>query len=444
MQLTSELLPPAHQSWNQVLAGLDPALRDSITEQLTDDEAVNASLDWFLQARREQIAPVWDWYIWVIMAGRGFGKNYAGSQWFINEHIAGRATSSAIVAATSEDLRRYCLKGKSGILTLAPAWFYPDYQPSKTMLTWPNGVETLLYTSEKPERLRGPNLDKVWCDELAAWRYLEDTWDMLKLALRDGVDPQCVVTTTPRPKKVLRELLAREGHDVAVTRGSTYDNIANLAPRFVKEILVQYKGTRLERQEIYGELLNEFEGALWNYALLDECRVSEEPLLARTAIGVDPAISSEEGSDETGIVSAGLGSNKHGYIIGDHSLRASPEGWARKAVAVYHDLEADVIVAEKNQGGEMVEATIKAVDDSVNVNLVHASKGKITRAEPIAVLYEQHRVHHVGTFGKLEDQLCLLLPGRIKKSPDRADALVWVLTELMAGVNRVAPRIRQL
>ncbi len=450
MQVAKDLLPPPHKSWNSVIATLDPGDQEKIIGLLSDDQTVAASTDWFLQARREQMPPDWDWTVWLMMAGRGFGKNWGGSHWLINSHIAGEAKNSGIVAATASDLRRYCLEGPSGILSLAPPWFRPDYQPSKSKLVWPDKAETLLFTSEKPDRLRGPNLDKVLCDELAAWKYLDETWQMLQLCLRHGDMPQAVVTTTPRPKLVLRELLKREGKDVAVTRGSTYDNAANLPERFLKEIIEQYKGTRLERQEIYGDLLDEFEGALWSYNILDRTRVNEHPILHRIGVGVDPAISSEEGSDLTGIVAAGLGPaipggiGKHGYVLSDHTLRASPENWARKAITVYHTLQADIIVAEANQGGEMVEATIKAVDDTVNVKLVHASRAKVTRAEPIAAYYEQNRVHHVGTIPELEDQMCLFLPGERKKSPDRVDALVWVLTELMGGMNQVPPSIRAI
>ncbi len=448
LQHTESMLPPEHLSWNKVLSVLDEKSRENIIASLSDDDAINASSDWFLQARREQIPPLWDWFIWVVMAGRGWGKNWTGSNWLINEHITGRAKNSGLIAATSADLRRFCINGPSGILSVAPNWFRPEYKPATSKLIWPDGGITSLFTSEIPDRLRGPNLDKVWCDELAAWRYLDETWEMLQLCLRYGSAPQCVVTTTPRPRKVLKELMKRvrssetPDGDIAISSGSTYDNVDNLASRFVKEIITQYKGTQLERQEIFGELLPEFEGALWNYKMLDECRVEECPTLTRIGVGVDPAISSDEGSDLTGIVAAGIGPEKHGYVIGEHSLRATPEGWARKVVTVYRELNADFVIAEKNQGGEMVEATIHAVDDSVNVKLVHASRGKITRAEPIAAFYEQKRVHHVGTFPDLEDEMTLFLPGRIKKSPDRADALVWILTELMGGLNLVPPRIR--
>ncbi len=453
-------LPPAHQSWNDVIARFPESDRKKLVDAVSENDLNNVSQDWFFNARREQLPPSWDWFIWLMMAGRGFGKNWSGANWLINQHMTGNAKNSGIVAATAADLRRFCIEGPSGILSLAPNHWRPHHITSKSKLVWPDDTETLLFTSEEPERLRGPNLDKVWCDELGSWRLLDATWEMLMLCMRYG-EPQALITTTPRPKAILRDLLKRKGEagkpvpgkDVAVTTGSTHDNVKNLADRFVKEVITQYKGTKLERQEIYGELLDEFEGSLWSYKTLDACRVVEHPELTRIGVGVDPAVSSEEGANLTGIVVGGVaGSNKHAYLLGDHSLRATPEGWATKAVSLYNQFSADIIVAEKNQGGEMVESTIRTVDPNVNVKLVHASKGKIPRAEPIAALYEQNRIHHVGTFPELEDEMCLFLPGESNlqqlrsggSSPDRADAMVWLMTELMDGANRMAPSIRQL
>lgn len=445
-------LPPPHQSWNDVIALLPESAREQLISAVSEQDLNNVSEDWFFNARREQLPPSWDWFIWLIMAGRGFGKNWSGANWLINQHMTGQAAHSGIVAATSSDLRRFCLEGPSGILSLAPNHWRPHYLTSKSKLVWPDDTETLLFTSEEPERLRGPNLDKVWCDELGSWRLLDATWEMLMLCMRYGV-PQALVTTTPRPKAILRDLLKRKGKDVAITTGSTYDNVKNLAGRFVQEVITQYKGTKLERQEIYGELLDEFEGSLWSYATLDACRVTEHPELVRIGVGVDPAVSSQEGANLTGIVVGGLaGVNKHGYVLGDHSLRASPDQWATKAVSLYHQFNADFIIAEKNQGGEMVESTIRAVDPDVNVKLVHASKGKIARAEPIAAFYEQHRIHHVGTFPEMEDEMCLFLPGESNlqqlksggSSPDRADALVWLMTELMDSAHKSRPWLRRL
>lgn len=451
MLIPREILPPPSDSWNHVIAKLSPVKQDALTQAISDADLNNVSQDWFMQARLEQLPPAWDWFIWLLMAGRGFGKNWAGANWLLSHHMCHSAKNSGIVAATASDLRRYCLEGPSGILQLAPNHFRPSLITSKSKLVWPDGAETLLFTSEEPERLRGPNLDKAWCDEMGSWGKLDMTWDMLMMCMRFGT-PQVMVTTTPRPRKILRDLLLRRDKDVAVTGGSTLDNQENLAQMFVQEVIKQYSGTKLERQEIYGELLDEFEGALWNHGILDACRVTEHPELVRVGVGVDPAVSSVEGADLTGIVVAGTAANKHGYVLGDHSLRASPETWAAKAIGLYHQFNADFIVAEKNQGGEMVESTIRAVDPNVNVRLVHAAKGKVARAEPIAAFYEQNRIHHVGTLAELEDEMCLFLPGETNtqqlkansKSPDRADALVWIMTWLMDGANRVAPQIRVL
>ena len=464
MLIPSELLPPPSASWNHIIAKLPEESQHLLADSMSEVDLNNVAQDWFMQARREQLPPAWEWFIWLIMAGRGFGKNWAGANWLLSHHMAGSARNSGIVAATASDLRRYCLEGPSGILQLAPNHFRPQLITSKSKLVWPDGAETLLFTSEEPERLRGPNLDKAWCDEMGSWGKLDMTYDMLMMCMRYGV-PQVMVTTTPRPRAKLRDLILRrstnegkDGLDVAVTGGSTLDNSENLATMFVQEVIKQYRGTKLERQEIYGELLDEFEGALWNHGVLDACRVQEHPELTRIGVSVDPAISSNEGADLTGITVGGIASNKHGYLLGDHSLRGSPETWARKAVSLYNQpipgskVRADFIVAEKNQGGEMVESTIRAVDPNVNVQLVHASKGKVARAEPIAAFYEQRRIHHVGTFGELEDEMCLFLPGETNsqqlkansKSPDRADSLVWLMTWLMDGANRVAPQIRVL
>lgn len=267
---------------------------------------------------------------------------------------------------------------------------------------------------------------------------------MLTLCLRLG-DPQCVITTTPKPRELLVDLVkrAKSKLDVALTTGSTMDNVANLSERFVTEIITQFQGTRLERQEIYGELLEEFEGALWNHSVIDNGRVFDVPEKLRTVVAVDPATTANENSDLTGIVVAGLSENGHIYVLGDHSLRGSPRAWARKAIALYDQFSASVMVAEKNQGGDMVREVILSVDPAVNVRLVHASKGKITRAEPVAAMYEQGRIHHAGTLSALEDEMCIFLPGEIlKKSPNRVDALVWACAELMPKIRRRGPRVR--
>jgi predicted phage terminase large subunit-like protein len=294
-----------------------------------------------------------------------------------------------------------------------------------------------MFSSEEPDRLRGPQHGAALCDELASWKNPQDTWDMLMFGLRMGKHPQCVITTTPRPIKILKGLIKREGQDVAVTRGKTSDNRDNLAPTFVSTIIARYAGTRLARQELQGEILEDIEGALWSSDLIEVSRVPKglEPDMRRVVISIDPTVSVSETSDLTGIMVVGLGVDGHGYVLEDLSGRYSPTEWAQKAIATYKRHQADRIVAEANQSGAMVEATLRAVDRNVPVRLVHASRNKITRAEPISALYEQHRVHHVGGFAELEDEMCSYEPGTVA-SPDRLDALVWGLSDLMIGFEQ--------
>ena len=427
------ILPPPHRSWNQVLATLPEKKREEILGELSEDEVTAAFGDWFFDARREQIAPPGDWFIWLIMAGRGFGKNWSGAHWLIDQHQRQGKTNTCIVAATASDLRRYCLEGPSGILSLAPRWFYPEYKPSKTKLVWPNGGETHLYTSEKPNRLRGANHDAAWCDEVSYWAYPTMAWDMLMLTLRYGKKPQVIATMTPRPIAVIRQLLAREGRDVVITRGSTYDNLTNLSPSFVDEVINQYEGTRLGRQEIGGELLEDVEGALWNHELLDTLREMEHPPLVRCGIGVDPPIKSGENADLCGIIVGGVDEHKTGHVIADYSQRGTPQEWGRRVARAFYMHDADFVVAEGNQGGEMVSHVIHSVDEDIPVKIVHATKGKVTRAEPISARYEQHKIRHCGTgLQSLEDEMCLFVPGNMEKSPDRVDALVWLMSEFFS------------
>lgn len=431
--ITEELLPPDGLSWKKVLAGLSPTRRDMLLEKFQDTELSQMRNDFFLSARKEQIPPLGNWFIWIIMAGRGFGKTFSGANWIIDEHIQGEAKNSAIIAATAADMRRFCIEGPSGVMAQAPNWFYPDYQPSKSKLIWPNGTETQLYTSEKPDRLRGPNHDRAWCDELSYWRYLEDAWDNLMMALRYGQNVKAVVTMTPRPVKAVRELLKREGQDVVVTRGSTMDNKENLSDIFLKNIQDQYGGTRKGRQEIQGELLEEAEGALWSHGLLDLYRVSETPQLTKTSVAIDPSTTGGEKADEAGIMVGGKDKFGHGYLLADYSRRASPQKWAEKAVEAYDFHEANDIVAEKNQGGEMISSMIHNINPHIKVHLVHASKGKVARAEPVSMLDEQGKLHHVGSFPALEDEMCNFVPGDINESPNRVDARVWLFTHLLIG-----------
>jgi predicted phage terminase large subunit-like protein len=398
---------------------------------LGDAEAIDKLYDWPFWARPNQLPPAGDWRVWLVLAGRGFGKTRTGAEWVRAQVRAGKRRI-ALVGPTASDSRDVMVEGESGILACSPPSERPVYEPSKRRLTWPCGAIATTYSADEPERLRGPQHDAAWCDELAAWRYPE-AWDMLMFGLRLGSDPRVVATTTPRPTRLIRELIAASA--TVVTRGSTRDNQANLAPAFLEQIVKRYQGTRLGRQELDGEVLEDAPGALWSHALIESGRARATPELARIVVAIDPAATSGEEADETGIIVAGKDRDGHGYVLADRSGRMAPIEWARAAIAAYRVLEADRIVAEVNNGGEMVEATIRMLDPDVPFTALRASRGKATRAEPVAALYEQGRVHHVDVFPKLEDQMAAFTAdfdrGRAGYSPDRVDALVWALTELL-------------
>ncbi len=372
-----------------------------------------------------------------------------GAEWVRSVVESGRAGRVALVAATAADARDVVVEGESGLVAICPPWNRPLYEPSKRRLTWRNGAIASLYSADEPDRLRGPQHDAAWTDELAAWRYPE-AWDQLMFGLRLGTDPRVVVTTTPRPTPLIRQLIALA--TTAVTRGTTYENRAHLAGAFYESIVKQYEGTRLGQQELLAELLDDNPGALFRRDDIEKGRVREAPPLLRIVVAVDPAISSAESSNETGIVVVGLGVDGHAYVLSDLSGRFTPYEWARKAVDALHAHRADRIVAEKNQGGALVESNLRTVDPRIPYKGVTATRGKTTRAEPVAGLYEQGRVHHVGCFSKLEDQMCAWDPSaqvlRSRResvvvsqlrstSPDRMDALVWALTELMVEAQPV-------
>ena len=404
--------------------------------------------DWKFWARPNQLATEGDWATWLILAGRGFGKTRTGAE-TIRDWVCGPTPLSgggcgriALVAETAADARDVMVEGESGLMAVHPPDFRPTYQPSLRRLTWPNGAIATLYNATEPDQLRGPQHDAAWCDELAKWRYCQESWDQLQFGLRLGDHPRVIVTTTPRPLPLIRRLVADP--KVATTRGATWDNAGNMPASFIREIEEKFAGTRLGRQELEGEILEDIPGALWSRASIDDHRLKEVPVdLERVVVAVDPAASTEEGSDETGIVVVGLGRDNdgyaRGYILEDGTLKGSPEEWAGKAVHLYRKWQADRIVAEKNNGGDMVGSVIKAVDRSVPITLVHASRGKYVRAEPISALYEQGRVHHVGRFDKLEDQMCLFSVDNFKTpamgSPDRVDALVWGLTSIFDKIT---------
>jgi len=362
---------------------------------------------------------------WLILAGRGWGKTRTGAEAIRRAVFELGYQRIALVAATAADTRDVMVEGESGLLNIGSPDERPLYESSKRRLTWPNGAIATLYSAEESDRLRGPQHDFAWCDEIATWKN-PDTWDMLLFGLRLGDDPRVVVTTTPRPTKIVKELLADS--TCVVTRGTTYENRDNLAPTFYSKIVRRYEGTRLGRQELLAEVLTDTPGALWTYELLDACRVHELPDLVRVVVAIDPAVTANEESDETGIIAAGIGSDGHGYVFGDESDIYAPVEWARAAIKLYREHFADLIVAEVNNGGDMVGFTVATVDPHANFKAVRASRGKYTRAEPIAALYEQGFIHHVGDLAKLEDQLCTWVPGA--DSPDRLDVAVWALTEL--------------
>lgn len=433
----------------QILAALTEEERVEWINSLTPEQRSALRWQWKFWARPNQLEPEGDWNTWLILSGRGFGKTRTGAEtirlWVCGDTplSAGRYSRIALVAETAPDARDVMVEGESGLLACHPPEFRPIYEPSKRRVTWPNGAVATLYNAVEPDQLRGPQHDAAWGDELAKWRYAQDTWDQLAFGLRLGPKPRAIITTTPRPLPIIRKLMSDE--KCHVTRGSTLDNKDNLAESFIHQIMDKYDGTRLGRQEIEGQILEDIPGALWNREIIDNSRIKEEdlPELERIIVAVDPAASSEEGSDENGIIGVGFARDDdgyaRGYVLADRSLRGTPEEWARQAVRLYRELQADRIVAEKNNGGEMVASVIRSVDRSIPLSLVHASRGKYVRAEPISALYEQGRIHHVGLFDKLEDQMCMFSVDNFRSSnmdsPDRVDALVWGLSELFDKIT---------
>ncbi len=425
------------------LALLPEEERRAALEGLSEAELAAILYHWPVWARADQLAPppIRDellgttsaWRIWLLLAGRGAGKTRSAAEWVRDGVETGRRRSIGIIGPTADTLRRDVVEGESGILRIAPPWNRPVHEPSQRRIVWPNGATAYLLSSEEPDRVRGPNLDGFWGDELTSWANAQAVWDNLQFALRitgpKGDAPAGVVSTTPKRHELLRSIIADPA--TVITRASTFANRANLDPGALAALERRYGGTTLGRQELMGELLEDVEGALWSRAQLDACRVHLLPEMKRVVVAIDPAGGSSRKSDETGIIAAGVGLDGRGYVLADASGRYSPDGWARAAVGLYRSLRADRIVAEQNYGGAMVESTIRAVDYNVPVKMVVASRGKQVRAEPISSLYEQRRVSHVGQFPELEDQLCGWNPAENGPSPDRLDALVWCLTELM-------------
>jgi phage terminase large subunit-like protein len=400
---------------------------------------------WDFWTRDDQRAPVGDWRCWFVMAGRGFGKTRMAAEWVRGQAEADGSLRIALVAATLHEARSVMIEGESGLLAIAPDEKRPIWEPSLKRLVWPNGAIAQVFAASEPEGLRGPEHHIAWADEVAKWDHGIATWDNLNMTMRLGDAPRIVATTTPRSVPLVRRLLTEKG--VAITRGAMEANRANLPTSYRQAMAEVYGKARLGRQELLGEFLEDVEDALWTRELLEARRVSVAPEMRRIVIGVDPPASA--GGDACGIVAVGKGADGKAYMLADHSVRGrSPEGWARAVAAAALAWGADRVVAEANNGGDMVISTLRAADVSMPVKKVHASRGKAARAEPVATLYEGGRAFHAGAFPELEDELCGLISGGAYegpgRSPDRADALVWAMTELMLGKVGVEARIRGL
>lgn len=442
------------------LRGLSDDEKRAVIAELPDEHAVALAYDWLLEARDAQLPPIGEWTVWLICAGRGYGKTRTGAETIRMWAEENPGCRIALVARTTPDVRDVMVEGESGILAKAPPWFRPTYEPSKRQLTWPNGSIAKTYSAEEPDMLRGPQHHFAWADELAAWGNF-DAWDQLMFGLRLGRTPRVIVTTTPRPIKAIKDLLAQNETEgphgtVRVTTGTTYENRANLAAAFFKKIVSKYEGTRLGKQELEAKILGDTPGALWVQSLLDETRVVIVPRLKRIVVAVDPAVSSTHPDDiivakgkkkpktnETGIIVVGTAYNDQAYVLEDLSGRYPPAEWAKKVCDVAKKYADDVeteIVAEVNNGGELVERNIRTEWSVAPYRAVHASRGKRTRAEPISSLYEQKRVHHAAHFPQLESQMTTWTPDSGEESPDRMDALVWGVTSLLVPKEPDPPR----
>ena len=403
-------------------------------------------IDWLNTARPAQITPPNDdWNIWLILAGRGWGKTRTGAADALLYALRTPESQVAVVTPTFGDLKRTAFEGPSGILKSLPPECVMSgrgrgYNASGASIRLYNGSQIMGFSATEPDRLRGPQFHRAWCDELAAWRY-PDTFDQLMFALRLGKSPKCVITTTPRPTPMIRNLMQRD--DVKITTGSTFENAENLAESTLRMLRDKYEGTQLGRQELYAEVIDQMEGALWKPSMIEEQRLKpdEERELTRIIVAVDPAVTNNDDSDETGIVIVGKDAQNRFYVLEDISGNYSADAWGRAAIRAFYEWQADQIVAEVNNGGDLVEKLIRSIDGTINYRAVHATRGKLVRAEPIAALYEQRRVHHMGIFPELESQMCTYTGERLKPSPDRLDALVWGLAELSKSKGDITWRI---
>ena len=436
---------------------LPPGKREAAFAALvaSDAEAVDLFHDWQINARDDQLPPLHaangrPWRTWLLLGGRGSGKTRAGAEW-VRAVALGlwpgepRASRIALVGPTQAHVRAVMIEGVSGLLSVHPRTERPLLEISKSQLVWANGAIAQFFSAEDPEGLRGPQFDAAWCDELGRWGRGHRAWDMLQFGLRLGTLPRQVVTTTPRATPLMKRIIADEA--TAITRARTVDNATNLAPAFIAEVTRMYAGTALGRQELDGEVVTERPDSLWQRKWMVEARIARPPEdMRRIVVAVDPPVTATDNADTCGIVVAGLGPDARAYVLADRSLQGrDPATWARAVIAAFRDFQADRIVAETNQGGDLVVNVIRSVDPNAPVEKLHASRGKFARAEPIAALYAEGRVVHVGEFPALENQMCDFGPEGLSegRSPDRVDALVWALTELMLTTTR-DPVIRRL
>ena len=434
---------------------LHPQAPDVWSAALTPEKWCEIRYNWAAHARDDQLAPVFTdkgtrWHTWLVLGGRGSGKTRTGAEW-VRAQVEWelpladrRARRIALVADTIAQVRSVMIEGVSGLLSVYPPDQRPKLEASKNQLVWPNGAIAQMFAADDPDSLRGPQFDAAWCDELCKWRTPDYAWDTLQFSLRLGRWPQCVITTTPRAIPLLKKIM--DDPATATTRSRTADNATRLAPAFLAEMERRYGDTLIGRQELEGEIVEERLTGLWKRSWIDQGRLAARPELTRIVVAVDPPVTATAGSDSCGIIVAGLGIDKRAYVIGDRTVQGrEPTVWAKAAVAAYHDTEADAVVVETNQGGDLLVQMFKSIDARVPVKKVYASRGKYSRAEPVAALYAEGRAAHVGTFPELESQMCDFAADGLAhgKSPDRLDALVWAITELML-TSRAEPRMRTI
>ncbi|MBV1702577.1 MAG: terminase family protein [Hyphomicrobiales bacterium] len=441
---------------NQLVRMAREGTLDTFLDELSDPEIAYLLGSWEFAARIDQLPPACGqgggpWSTWAVIGGRGAGKTRTGAEWVrglalgLPGFAMAPTTRIALIGETLNDVRDVMIEGVSGLLSIHAPDEMPRWEPSRKKLTWPNGVIAQAFSAEDPNSLRGPQFEAAWCDELAKWRKAEETWDMLQFGLRLGSHPRQIITTTPRPTPLLKRLL--QDPSTCITRAATTANAANLSDKFMQKVLTAYGGTRLGRQELQGEMIEDVVGALWTRQMLEDARAANPANLVKIVVAVDPPASSGKRADACGIVGAGIDAGGTIHVLADASLaQARPAQWAQAAAALYHKLEADLLVAEVNQGGEMVERVLREVDAGLPVKMVRATRGKYLRAAPVAQLYEQGRVRHCGPFPALEDELCSFCPDGLPngKSPDRMDALVWAITALALAGNAAEPRVRQV